>query len=165
MHEQRMSNASVAPRQSQRSEVSVFPSFRTVAVCTLLAGAVAGCGDDKGSPSAPSPSVDITMSLQPGQTSNVSNTPLSVTFERLVDGRCPAAAICVAGVETNADIYLLVRSNDRTASPLTLSTGRGREAADVSGYQFKLEELTPYPMTVEKIPAADYRAKVRVVRR
>jgi hypothetical protein len=139
-------------------------------MCTLLAGAAAGCGDSKRSPGAPtpgapSPSVDVTLSLQPGQTSGVANTSLSVTFERLTDGRCPAAALCIAGVETTAEVYLLVRSSgDRDASPLTLSTRTGREAADLSGYQFKLEELSPYPVTVGGIPIADYRVKLRVRR-
>lgn len=106
------------------------------------------------------------MSVQAGQTSGVADTPLTVTFERVSeDSRCPATALCITSGQVV--LQLTVRQSSRApADPLSLATVPGRDAAEVAGYRFTLEGVTPYPVrSPAEIAPGDYRASLRVVRR
>lgn len=126
--------------------------------CSLLAG----CGHES-NPNSPSPSpVNQAVTLSPGQTVTI-NSALSLRFRGVVsDSRCPAAAICITGGEAVLAFDVMVSGNAEVKYELK-SEGSG-STLTLASYVIKLETVAPYPIN-EPIPAADYRATVRVTSR
>ena len=127
-----------------------------VALVCLLS--VTAC--DFWSPTEPQ-SVDVELTLAPGQTRSVSGTDVSIKFEAVVgDNRCPGDAICILG--GSADVRIQVQG-PRGSGQYELRTGDQRPVQH-GDFRIELIEVTPYPFSSLPFDPADYRIKLRITR-
>lgn len=134
-------------------------AFPSLAALLLLAS----CST---SPSAPrAVSLDQSFTLAPGQTAQVGNTSLRVTFESVsADSRCPVDATCVW--EGDAAVIVSVQSAGSARAQHELHTSR-RYAMEVEArdHRLRLVDLAPAPRAAASPAPGDYRATLLVSRR
>jgi hypothetical protein len=141
---------------------------RSLSALVLLGCLVsAGCGGS--SPSSPTPgggTVDVSLTLAPGQRAPVDGTNLTLTFTGVSnDSRCPADAICVQFYAADATAVFEASLAASTGTRLELGTSEARRGALVGDYRVELRGLDPYPFSSQgPINPADYRATLHVTR-
>ncbi len=107
---------------------------------------------------------DEAFTLEVGQTADVEQGRLRVTFEKVLeDSRCPADVVCVhAG---NARIALDV-VHDGTPADIQLDTRREAVSAVVGDFVIALVALHPYPISERpQTEPSVYEATLKVTRR
>ncbi len=107
------------------------------------------------------PRLQVPFSLGFEQTVAVADTPLQLTFVRVLeDSRCPAGVTCFwAGT---ADIELKVSSGtDSLLIRLSTYHPQAKEAA-VFGYRILLKDVTPHPVSGREIVPSEYTAHLKV---
>jgi hypothetical protein len=126
-----------------------------------LAGIIAvmaatACSND---PTVP---LDRAFTLDAGQTVSVDDAELSIRFVRVTaDSRCPVNVQCVwAG---NGQIEIEARDDVETVT-LALNTMEGATETVVGQYRIQLVALDPPPLAGQNIPAANYRATLKVTK-
>jgi hypothetical protein len=100
--------------------------------------------------------------ISPGQTVQVADTGLRITFQEVPDdSRCPVDVTCVwAG---DATVMLSVVKPPRPAATLALhASGGAQNEAVYEGYRVKLMGLAPKPRSTSTIPQDAYRAGIVV---
>jgi hypothetical protein len=122
----------------------------------FVAASVAACSSSPTAPSTPT-----TVTLAPGQTTQIG--ALAVKFVGVtIDTRCPGDALCIQA----GDAYVAFETSHlggrrefelQLLNPTAKSTTHG-------DYSIALEDLTPYPFASMPFPKSDYRAKVTVAR-
>jgi hypothetical protein len=78
------------------------------------------------------------------------------------DSRCPKKVQCVSA--GNARIRLEITVGSATPSVVELNTARGPREAEIEGFRIVLEDLAPYPLTSQPIPAEEFLATLSVLR-
>jgi hypothetical protein len=103
------------------------------------------------------------FTLSPGDTRQVEDTPLRVTFLQVSgDSRCPADAICIQG----GDAIVHIRAAASTTAEYDLHTGdSSRASATHAGFVISLKDVQPYPFSSRPpIQPGDYRVTLVVTR-
>jgi hypothetical protein len=145
--------------------------WRPIPVLVLLGClASSGCSESSTagaptSPTNPSPSIAITMTMTPGQRTSVEGTNLTLQFTGVSsDSRCPADALCITAGEALAVFEATMSA--RGGVRLELSTLDTRRAVTVGDYRVELRGLDPYPFgSLPRIQPSDYRATIEVTGR
>jgi hypothetical protein len=107
---------------------------------------------------------DQVMILKYRESQKLQGSNWSLTFTGLKeDSRCPADAICIRmGV---ARVELTLMESEMVLQIFELGLGEDLSATVVyAGYEFKLQQVSPYPMGGEKIPDGYYKAEIAVTR-
>jgi hypothetical protein len=101
-----------------------------------------------------------------GQTANLNDEGLSVTFAEVEeDTRCPLDIECVHGGWVTIRLAVEADEEDGEDVALTLQPGAADPVmASVGGYTIALVEVEPYPVSTEPIGFNEYVATVRVSR-
>ena len=134
-------------------------AFPSLAALLLLAS----CST---SPSAPrAVSLDDSFTLAPGQTAQVGNTSLRVTFESVsADSRCPVDVTCVWEGDAAVIVSLPLTGGARIQHELHTS-GRYPTEVDAGDYRVRLADVAPVPRSGASPAPGDYRATLLVSRR
>jgi hypothetical protein len=110
--------------------------------------------------------VDRTFTLAPNEVASVHDGAFELRFDRVLkDERCGAAALCVAGVVTEAVLQFDVvtrKDNFSMQSKAQMGTWTGK--ATIGGYNVSIEQLAPYPIgqAKDEIKPEDYRVTLRI---
>ena len=147
------------------SERGRNPSWsRAVGVALAALLAVWGCTQNGGPPTAVTPqerdsTAASTVVLAVGQSTLVAPSS-QLTFQRVVgDSRCPTGVQCAWAGEVEIALEL-----QTPAGTESFQLSNRSDAAVVLGLAIKLVAVEPYPRAQVPIPAADYRASLRVTR-
>ena len=119
-------------------------TLRPIAAACALAAALAACAARAAGVPAEVPArLEVQFRLQPGQTADIEDEPLAVTFTGVPeDSRCPAGVQCVRAGE--ARVRLQLRLPDRDTS-VVLATPVEPHEALWGGYLVWLSALDPLP--------------------
>jgi len=106
--------------------------------------------------------VDSEITLAPGERAQLAGTDFLVTFEQVVqDDRCPVGVFCIHF----GDAQVAFRAGRAGAdTTVVLSTADTTAPAAIGPYRLELEGLAPFKQQETAIPAAAYRATVKVSR-
>lgn len=137
---------------------------RAVLLAALLA--VWGCSQNGGPPTEVTPPKDgadsaaaATFVLAVGQSAVVAPST-QLVFERVVgDSRCPIGVQCAWAGEVELALTL-----QAPAGSQSFQLSDRSEAAVILGFTIKLISVEPHPRAQVPVPAADYRATLRVTR-
>ena len=134
-------------------------------LATLLAILTVACSsqpmaDDSGGRASPA-SLDTAFRIAFGETVPIEEAGVDVTFEDIVDSRCPLGVECVW--EGSAHVVLGLSSDSGESTRIALDThpdlGPEREAL---GLVFRLTDVTPFPVIDEPRPRDAYVATLVV---
>jgi len=129
-----------------------------VAVLAWADGCAAG-------PSEPQPAtLGESFTLKAGESARIEAEALQIRFEDVpTDSRCPRGVQCVW--EGDATVRVRARKASRAGERLELHTS-AREQTSVAyeGYEIRLLQLAPYPVSGETIGQGDYEATLEVIR-
>lgn len=105
---------------------------------------------------------DSEITLAPGERAQLAGTDFLVTFEKVVrDDRCPVGVFCVHF----GDAQLAFRAGRAGAdTTVVLSTADTAAPAAIGPYRLELQALAPFKQQETGIPAAAYRATIKVSR-
>jgi hypothetical protein len=133
-------------------------TVRLIAACALAA-ALAACGARAATTPPEVPArLEEEFRLRPGQTADIENEPLAVTFTGVPqDSRCPAGVQCVRAGEATVRLQLRLPQRDTS---VVLATPIEPHGATFGGYQVWLARLDPLPTAAGR-PAV-YTATLRV---
>jgi hypothetical protein len=145
-----------------RRSIDVLRSRRAAVLVLSLAALAAGGACDESAPVGPTVPLNQRFTIAPGQSAEVTGTPLRVLFLRVsADSRCPADVICIQA----GDATVRVRVLDPQQAEYELHTSvPPRTVLTPSGYRVELVELQPYPFSNRPILPFDYRASLVVTR-
>jgi hypothetical protein len=124
--------------------------------------AVCGCAQNGGAPTEVTPQTErttaaATVVLAIGQSADVAPSA-RLTFDRVVgDSRCPTGVQCAWAGEVEVALTL-----QAPAGSQSFQLSDRADSSVVLGYTVKLMAVEPHPRANSRIPAADYRATVRV---
>jgi hypothetical protein len=133
--------------------------------------ALASCGsparDTLDLPTAPTNSVPVgsEFTLAPGESAAADGAALTVVFSGITnESRCPLdpRIQCLWGGTARAALRVRDIAGTRDVQ---LETFAAKDTASVGRYVLRLVAVTPFPMTTDAIPAADYRVTLRVIRK
>ncbi len=114
---------------------------------------------------APPPTVvpaDSPVTLAPGERAQLAGSDFFVTFEKVVrDDRCPVGVFCIHFGDARVAFRGGAAGADTT---VVLSTADTAASAAIGPYRLELEALAPFKQRETDIPAAAYRATIRVSR-
>jgi len=100
--------------------------------------------------------------LAPGQRAQLAGSDLVVTFEKVVrDDRCPVGVFCIHFGDARVAFRAGRAGADTT---VVLSTADTAAPAAIGPYRLELQALAPFKQQETAIPAAAYRATIRVSR-
>jgi hypothetical protein len=124
----------------------------------LLGLVLLGCA---GPPATVVP-VNSEITLAPGERARLAGSDFVVTFESVVrDDRCPVGVFCIHF----GDAQVAFRAGRAGAdTTVVLSTADTTAPAAIGPYRLELEGLAPFKQQETAIPAAAYRATVKVSR-
>ena len=108
----------------------------------LLLLAVLSCSRAISEPSDVAPGHEV--DLRAGQSAQVSNTSVAVTFDGANDSRCPSDVTCVWAGEALIRLRLSGAGADRTD---TVKINAQPRATTYGGYRFEVVSLLPYPVS------------------
>ena len=124
----------------------------------LLGLALSACA---GPPATVVPA-DSEITLAPGGRAQLAGTDFLVTFERVVqDDRCPVGVFCIHFGDARVAFRARGAGSDTT---VVLSTADTTSPAAIGPYRLELQALAPFKQQETAIPAAAYRATIRVSR-
>ena len=128
----------------------------TFLITVLTLAAAAAC-----SSSTPTAPVNTEVTLAPGQSHTVGTVTVKLIGVTL-DTRCPINALCIQ--MGDAFVALEVSApGTRRALELQLYNPANR-STELRGYTVEVQEVTPYPYTVEPTDPDDYRVALRIHR-
>lgn len=129
---------------------TMIPKIRFLVPVLLLAAA--GCASaGRGSGAAVRAPVGAEFGIRPGQTADIDNGALRLTFTRVADdSRCPRDVQCVRAGE--AKVELAARAPGSEARTLVLQTPTEPRSAAYAGYTVELLRLEPQPSSAEPRP-------------
>mgnify|MGYP000346385682 CR=1 FL=1 len=105
------------------------------------------------------------VTLAPGESVLISSSGLQLTFNGVTtDSRCPTNALIQCIWAGSAQIALRVASSSGQRD-LHIETAVPRDTVTVDRYLVRLVRVAPAPVTTERIPAASYRATLRIDRK
>jgi hypothetical protein len=109
-------------------------------------------------PTGPTPSLNESFVLAPGETATLESVELRIRFVSVTgDSRCPADVVCIQGGD--AIVHIRVSAGGGTRSH-ELHTGDMRPVMH-DGFTIELVELQPYPFSSRTIRPEEYRATLR----
>ena len=124
----------------------------------LLALALFACA---GPPAKVVPA-DSEITLAPGKRAQLAGSDFIVTFEKVVrDDRCPVGVFCIHFGDARVAFRAGRAGADTT---VVLSTADTAALAAIGPYRLELQALAPFKQQETAIPAAAYRATIRVSR-
>lgn len=142
--------------------------FSLVLVATLLASSCGSPGRDVLTlPTAPTSTVPIgsDFTLAPGESVVVNSGALTLTFVRVTnESRCPTQAL-IQCVWAGSAVIGMRSVAGSTTGDMTLETVANKNEKLIGNYLVQLVDVTPAPRTLDSIPAATYRAVLRVSRK
>lgn len=103
------------------------------------------------------------FSLRSGESAVLQRENVRLRFDSVPeDSRCPKTVQCVwAG---NARVRLEITVGSAAPIVVELNTARGPREAEIEGFRIVLEDLAPYPLTSQPIPAKEFLATLSVLR-
>ncbi|HYL29380.1 MAG TPA: hypothetical protein VEU27_05580 [Gemmatimonadales bacterium] len=102
------------------------------------------------------------ITLAPGERAQLAGTDFLVTFEKVVqDDRCPVGVFCIHFGDARVAFRARGAGSDTT---VVLSTADTTAPAAIGPYRLELQALAPFKQQETAIPAAAYRATIRVSR-
>jgi len=105
---------------------------------------------------------DSEITLAPGERAQLAGTDFLVTFEKVVqDDRCPVGVFCIHFGDARVAFRAGRGGADTT---VVLSTADTAAPAVIGPYRLELQGLAPFKQQETAIPAAAYRATIRVSR-
>ena len=105
---------------------------------------------------------DSEIILAPGERAQLAGTDFLVTFEQVVqDDRCPVGVFCIHFGDARVAFRARGAGSDTT---VVLSTADTAAPAAIGPYRLELQALAPFKQQETAIPAAAYRATIRVSR-
>lgn len=105
---------------------------------------------------------DSEITLAPGERAQLAGTDFLVTFEKVVqDDRCPVGVFCIHFGDARVAFRARGAGSDTT---VVLSTADTAAPAAIGPYRLELQGLAPFKQQEAAIPAAAYRATIRVSR-
>lgn len=105
---------------------------------------------------------DSEIILAPGERAQLAGTDLVVTFEKVVqDDRCPVGVFCIHFGDARVAFRARGAGSDTT---VVLSTADTAAPAAIGPYRLELQALAPFKQQETAIPAAAYRATIKVSR-
>lgn len=135
----------------------------TAALAVLIFTCLCACSSQlqPEAPQTPQVQLDTPFSLAYEQTVAISDTPLRLTFVKLIgDSRCPEGVECFwAG---SADIEVKVTSGAESTLIQLSTYHQDKREASAFGYRIQLEDVTPHPAEGRKIEASQYVAHLKV---
>jgi hypothetical protein len=137
------------------------PALLALAVALTYGAACHGNGAPADVPSSPQQApASREIQLAPGETARVDG--LTVKFDGVSDdSRCPLGVQCFW--EGDAVVMVAVSAPAQAGGNLELHTaGRYPREGTYGRYKIELTALVPQPKEGEPVPAADYRATLRV---
>ena len=106
--------------------------------------------------------VDSEITLAPGERAQLAGTDFVVTFEKVVqDDRCPVGVFCIHFGDARVAFRARGAGSDTT---VVLSTADTAAPAAIGPYRLELQALAPFKQQETAIPAAAYRATIKVSR-
>lgn len=124
----------------------------------LLGLALLACA---GPPTAVIPA-DSGITLAPGERAQLAGSDFVVTFEKVIrDDRCPVGVFCIHFGDARVAFRAAGAGADTT---VVLSTADTAAPAIIGPYRLDLQALAPFKRQEAEIPAAAYRATIRVSR-
>jgi hypothetical protein len=105
---------------------------------------------------------DSEITLAPGERAQLAGSDFVVSFEKVLhDDRCPVGVFCIHF----GDARVAFRAGRPAAdTTVVLSTADSAASAAIGAYRLELVALAPFKQQETEIPAAAYRATVRVSR-
>ena len=105
---------------------------------------------------------DSEITLAPGERAQLAGSDFVVTFEKVIrDDRCPVGVFCIHF----GDAQVAFRAGRAGAdTTVVLSTADTTAPAAIGPYRLELQALAPFKQQETAIPAAAYRATIRVSR-
>jgi hypothetical protein len=105
---------------------------------------------------------DSEIILAPGERAQFAGSDFVVTFEKVVrDDRCPVGVFCIHFGDARVAFRARRAGADTT---VVLSTADTAAPAAIGPYRLELQALAPFKQQETAIPAAAYRATIRVSR-
>lgn len=105
---------------------------------------------------------DSEITLAPGERAQLAGTDFLVTFEKVVqDDRRPVGVSCIHFGDARAAFRARGAGSDTT---VVLPTADTTSPAAIGPYRLELQALAPFKHQEAAIPAAAYRATIRVSR-
>ena len=105
---------------------------------------------------------DSEVTLAPGERAQLAGTDFVLTFEKVVqDDRCPVGVFCIHFGDARVAFRARGAGSDTT---VVLSTADTAAPAAIGPYRLELQALAPFKQQEAAIPAAAYRATIRVSR-
>ena len=106
--------------------------------------------------------VDSEITLAPGERAQLAGTDFVVSFEKVVrDDRCPVGVFCIHFGDARVAFRARGAGSDTT---VVLSTADTAAPAAIGPYRLELQALAPFKQQETAIPAAAYRATIKVSR-
>ena len=106
--------------------------------------------------------VDSEITLAPGERAQLAGTDFVVTFDKVVrDDRCPVGVFCIHFGDARVAFRARGAGPDTT---VILSTADTTSPAAIGPYRLELQALAPFKQQETAIPAAAYRATIKVSR-
>ena len=118
-------------------------------------------------PTAPASTVPMgtDFTLAPGESVLVNSGALTLTFVGVTsESRCPTSALIQCVWAGSARIALRATSSAGSRD-ISLETVANKDTDTIDHFVVQLVGVTPAPLTSDPIPAAAYRATLRVVRK
>lgn len=157
-----------ASRRAPSTALRIVPFVTAYAAALTAALLLSACGG--GSTSTVEPPLTPTavefsgsdVTLAPGGSVVIDATGLRLTFGGVTnESRCPTNALILCVWEGSARIALRV-SSAAGQRDVALETFAPRDTITVDRYLVRLVRVTPAPVTTDPIPAASYRATLRI---
>ncbi len=101
--------------------------------------------------------------MAPGDTILVGDPAVLISFTNVVsDSRCPTSVTCIQAGSARVQLRASTSAGSRD---VFVETQASQDTTSVDSYRVQLRGVTPVPATTTPIPAATYRATVRVTRK
>jgi hypothetical protein len=104
------------------------------------------------------------LTLRSGESAQTRDAGLRLGFDGVTaDSRCPKGEQCFRAGDATVRVWLQQGGGSKEAGELKTSTGAA-QAVRLLGYEVRLLNLDPYPMSGKSIASADYIATLQLSR-
>ena len=135
---------------------------RTTAATVVAALQLAACTSSSTLPTAPTVTVPMgsDFTLAPNQSAIVNPGDVQLTFGGVTnESRCPTSVQCVQAGSARIALRVVSTTGSRD---LAVETRPSSDTASIDGFLVRLVGVAPVPGNFDPIPAASYRATLRV---
>ena len=141
--------------------------FRARIVSLSISGAVlCGCWSALGANASGAPQVvrlNREFKLKAGEQVTLKRTRMRIKFVTVEnDSRCPKDVTCVWAGNAAVQFRLSIGRRNKMVTLNTSGSSTGVREVEYQGYKVKLVDLSPYPLSKQKIAASDYVATLLV---